>query len=572
MRNPFARLAAGHPGRPSLRERAAALKASAARVIERATIVRDQPSQASLLDGSRVDGPVRPFRGSDGAAQDQGLEIARDRPRYSAVAAGDATTETAMGRHETFSAGSPLGRVLLSETTLGTGNHPDARLMDLEREFLNARAAYDAASARETEAHREFDRRERPYVEADKSLLMYPDGAVHWQAKYIRMILDGKNPGGSARDYELIRNTSRSEFERLIPLAEPRDERRDTLMRELELKELEEAREALLWPVDELAETIYQTQAHTLEGLAVKARVLKISEVDFGKRPTGDSNAGSNWHEIAFAEMADAIAKMAATGNGMSASGSFVATPINDPLSAASGVSETPDPIFGLIAAHELAYGQRLFCRAYEPGTPAERLAILAEERAYRALLHSPLTTDSGRIAYATAVLAREVHIPTTRQDGTDGRDHPLAVAGRNLSFGEHAREIYENGCRLDAAASPFEAPHTRDGSPSDLCPVDPIFDMIAEGRRLMGVANALYARPAFPVHEEQLVREEENGDALGGLWEHCDETILKTVPRTAAGCRELARFGVEYFESMGVAISDDEQAITSLIAKSPLL
>ncbi|MBO1019340.1 hypothetical protein IPV08_05095 [Methylobacterium sp. SD274] len=55
-------------------------------------------------------------------------------------------------------------------------------------------------------------------------------------------------------------------------------------------------------------------------------------------------------------------------------------------------------------------------------------------------------------------------------------------------------------------------------------------------------------------------------------LVEYCRGVVLQTVPLTAAGCRELARFAVEYFEHQDVPIDDDHQAVTSLIARSPFL
>jgi hypothetical protein len=149
-------------------------------------------------------------------------------------------------------------------------------------------------------------------------------------------------------------------------------------------------------------------------------------------------------------------------------------------LQQAGAIIEERDPVLDLIAAHERAYGQRLFCSAYKPGTSAERLAIQAEERAYRAFLHLPLSTDGGRVAYATAVFNREMHKPTPRVEGIAGRDHPLAVAGRNLGFGEYARETWPGG-RL--AVSSVEAPHTPEISTDDEAPHADA-DLIALGRR----------------------------------------------------------------------------------------
>jgi hypothetical protein len=100
----------------------------------------------------------------------------------------------------------------------------------------------------------------------------------------------------------------------------------------------------------------------------------------------------------------------------------------------------------------------------------------------------------------------------------------------------------------------------------------DPIFDAIEEGRRLIRLASDVYARPTAPTREGVLQNEEDGAEALRDLWKHLDATVFKTVPRTAGGCRELARFAEEYSASQGVPISDDETLIVGLIAQSPLL
>ncbi len=50
--------------------------------------------------------------------------------------------------------------------------------------------------------------------------------------------------------------------------------------------------------------------------------------------------------------------------------------------------------------------------------------------------------SDADRVAYAIAVISRQMH---SLGDGSaTERDHPMAVAYRNLRFGEHAREPEE--------------------------------------------------------------------------------------------------------------------------------
>ncbi|MCJ2043785.1 hypothetical protein MKK58_04435 [Methylobacterium sp. J-078] len=103
------------------------------------------------------------------------------------------------------------------------------------------------------------------------------------------------------------------------------------------------------------------------------------------------------------------------------------------------------------------------------------------------------------------------------------------------------------------------------------LTPVaDPILPMIEEGcRRLREVEAAFAASADADDNDPRFVA---RNALLGEMWAHVDGTILKTVPHTAAGCRELARFAVEFFKSQGVPISDDEQAVTNLIAQSALI
>ncbi|MCJ2044421.1 hypothetical protein MKK58_07720 [Methylobacterium sp. J-078] len=97
----------------------------------------------------------------------------------------------------------------------------------------------------------------------------------------------------------------------------------------------------------------------------------------------------------------------------------------------------------------------------------------------------------------------------------------------------------------------------------------DPIFDMIDEARRQLREVDAAYAASADATDDDP--RFKARNILHGELWAYIDKAILVTVPRTAAGCRELARFSVAFEESQGVPISDDPHAVTSLIARSPL-
>ena len=90
-----------------------------------------------------------------------------------------------------------------------------------------------------------------------------------------------------------------------------------------------------------------------------------------------------------------------------------------------------------LIIAHQLAYAQCL----HGMGEDGADMAALrsAEEEAFRALLHAPLTSDADRGCYAAAVIERENGFLVRGYAGT--RNDPLSVAYRNLRVGEHALE-----------------------------------------------------------------------------------------------------------------------------------
>ncbi|MCJ2033792.1 hypothetical protein [Methylobacterium sp. J-068] len=99
----------------------------------------------------------------------------------------------------------------------------------------------------------------------------------------------------------------------------------------------------------------------------------------------------------------------------------------------------------------------------------------------------------------------------------------------------------------------------------------DPIQSVIKEARRLLRAY--LDAHHIYEQDPTTLDPRPEWCDAGRALWAYVDATILQTVPLTAAGCRDLARFAVEYADAMECSISDDdEQAISRLIGQSPLL
>lgn len=102
-----------------------------------------------------------------------------------------------------------------------------------------------------------------------------------------------------------------------------------------------------------------------------------------------------------------------------------------------AGAGKPSAALAALLTAHEMAYGYALYAEAYGMPDLAERRQ--AEEEAFRTLLHSPLTSDADRAAYAAAVISRQGN--SLGDDSAAERDHPMAVAFRNITFGEHARE-----------------------------------------------------------------------------------------------------------------------------------
>ncbi|TGD93745.1 hypothetical protein, partial [Methylobacterium nonmethylotrophicum] len=122
-----------------------------------------------------------------------------------------------------------------------------------------------------------------------------------------------------------------------------------------------------------------------------------------------------------------------------------------------AGGGEPSKAMSTLIEAHQLAYARCL----HGMGEDGADMAALrqAEEEAFRALLHAPLTSDTDRGCYAAAVIERENGLLVRCHAGT--RNDPLSVAYRNLRFGEHAREPEETrhiGRKPEAGADPILA------------------------------------------------------------------------------------------------------------------
>ena len=104
--------------------------------------------------------------------------------------------------------------------------------------------------------------------------------------------------------------------------------------------------------------------------------------------------------------------------------------------------------------------------------------------------------------------------------------------------------------------------------SPSILAPQpDPVSAVIAEGRRLLQASRDAYAIPDIGFDPDP-AREE----AQDAVWAHFRGPLLQTVPTTARGCAELARFVAEFREFQDVDLGDEVMPILALIARSPLL
>ncbi len=197
-----------------------------------------------------------------------------------------------------------------------------------------------------------------------------------------------------------------------------------------------------------------------------------------------------------------------------------------NPASAArpplAGAGKPSADLAALLAAHEMAYGYALYAEAY--GTPDLAERRQAEEEAFRALLHSPLTSDADRAAYAAAVISRQGN--SRGDDTATERDHPMAVAFRNITFGEHAREP-EAMRYVGRPDAPETAP-------------DPI---------LAAIATSKAATAAFDAFEMQLERYGKTsgwaarGDYLSDADMKAQKAVWRTVPTTPAGRRALVEF-----------------------------
>lgn len=258
--------------------------------------------------------------------------------------------------------------------------HPDARLMDLEFEFAAAREAYKTACDREAAACAEFDRREEPYRQAEHHLVLHPGpDPVFWRGDYLRRILSDRFTAVSSEDAAVVNGLSRVQLEALLELVEARDARIELLCLDLRLDDLEAETEKALDACTTASKSIYRLQAKTVEGLALKARILKIDEPGFWKRPNGIHRLPAQWHEVAFAEIADGVEHLIAI--------SGRARTTFDPVAALFDAGNT-DPVLAVIEEGRrlLAFSDALHALPARETPEAEKLAEDERTAALRAL------------------------------------------------------------------------------------------------------------------------------------------------------------------------------------------
>ena len=190
--------------------------------------------------------------------------------------------------------------------------HPDARLMDLEREFLATRATLAEAASAHKAALASFDRQEEEFVEVERDLIMHPPArptwpAQCWSAEGVRRLLMGGSYGGSRIDFERCAQMSENALRAILPRLEAREGRQAALSAALDLDQLLDADDAAYSAAGQAAERIYRHPAHTLEGLAIKRRTLKIDRPELWSRPDPWTKVPTEWHEIALTEIAEGV-------------------------------------------------------------------------------------------------------------------------------------------------------------------------------------------------------------------------------------------------------------------------
>jgi hypothetical protein len=94
----------------------------------------------------------------------------------------------------------------------------------------------------------------------------------------------------------------------------------------------------------------------------------------------------------------------------------------------------------------------------------------------------------------------------------------------------------------------------------------DPVLLVVEEGRRLLAAS-----REAFRLPDVGLDPHPDREAAQDAVWAHFRGALSSTVPTTAHGCSELARYAGEFREFQGVELGDELAAILANIARSPM-
>lgn len=95
----------------------------------------------------------------------------------------------------------------------------------------------------------------------------------------------------------------------------------------------------------------------------------------------------------------------------------------------------------------------------------------------------------------------------------------------------------------------------------------DPATAVIEKGRRLLRASRDAYTLPDLGTDPHPA-----KDRAQDAVWVHFRGPLSRTVPTTAAGCAELARYAIEFQAFQGVDLDEELLAILGLIARSPLL
>jgi hypothetical protein len=120
---------------------------------------------------------------------------------------------------------------------------------------------------------------------------------------------------------------------------------------------------------------------------------------------------------------------------------------------------------------------------------------------------------------------------------------------------------------RRDTAASRLRerAAELQARIPAKIQP-DPVLLVVEEGRRLLAAS-----REAFRLPDVGLDPHPDREAAQDAVWAHFRGALSSTVPTTAHGCSELARYAGEFREFQGVELGDELAAILANIARSPM-